>query len=98
MKIGITAKDNGSIRRTQLKKDKKKIGEALLEALGELVLMLIFFGIGILIIRLFGIEFDSSVLDDDLIILIGIIACAVVFAIVWILVQWLKKIIKGNRK
>ena len=72
--------------------------DTILEIVGEIVLTLIFFGIGALIVRAFGVGFDSSVLDDDLIILIGIIACAVVFAIVWILVQWLKKIIKGNRK
>ena len=72
--------------------------DTILEIVGEIALTLIFFGIGALIVRAFGIEFDSSVLDDDLIILIGIIACAVVFAIVWILVQWFKKIIKGNRK
>ena len=81
-----------------MKKDKKKIGEALLEALGELVLMLIFFGIGILIVRLFGVELDSSGLDDDLIILIGIIAFVVIFAIIWIMVQWIKKIIRNKRK
>ncbi|MBR6680113.1 MAG: hypothetical protein IKL59_02510 [Clostridia bacterium] len=80
-----------------MKKDKKKIGEALLEALGELVLMLIFFGIGILIMGLFGVELDSSGLDDELIILIGIIACAVIFAIIWIAVQWIKKIIRIKR-
>ena len=81
-----------------MKKDKKKIGEALLEALGELVLMLIFFGIGILIVRLFGVELDSSKSDDDLIVLIGIISCVVIFAIIWILVQWLKKIITNKHK
>lgn len=79
-----------------MKKDKKKIGEALLEALGELVLMLIFFGIGILIMGLFGVELDSPGLDDELIILSGIIAFVVIFAIIWIPLQWIKKIIKSK--
>ena len=77
-----------------MKKDKKKLKEAFFEGLLEIVLTLIFFGIGALIVSAFRVELDSPNIDFDLIILLGI----VVFGIVCSLVQWLKKIIKGKQK
>ena len=75
----------------------RKTKEALCEGLLEIILTLIFFGIGALIISAFGIELDAPNLDFDLIVLLGIIALAVVFVLVFTLVKWLKKIIKGKR-
>ena len=81
-----------------MKKDKGKLKEALLEGLLEIVLTLIFFGIGALIVSAFGVEFDSPNFDFDLIVLLGIIVFVVVFGLVYALVQWLKKKIRGKQK
>ena len=81
-----------------MKKDKQKLKEAFFEGLLEIVLTLIFFGIGALIIRAFGVELDSPNIDFDLIILLGIIVPIVVFGIVCALVQWFKKTIKNKHK
>ena len=77
-----------------MKKDKKKLKEAFFEGLLEIVLTLIFFGIGALVVSAFGVELDSPNIDFDLIVLLGIIVPVLVCA----LVQWLKKIIKGKQK
>ena len=81
-----------------MKKDKKKLKEAFLEGILEIVLILIFFGIGALIVSAFGIELDSASIDSDWIILLGIIVLLVVFGLVFALVQWLKKIIGDKQK
>ena len=75
----------------------KKTKEALCEGLLEIILTLIFFGIGALIISAFGIELDAPNIDFDLIVLLGIIVPAVALIFVFALVKWLKKIIKGKR-
>ena len=77
-----------------MKKDKKKLKEAFFEGLLEIVLTLIFFGIGALVVSAFGAELDSPNIDFDLIVLLGIIVPVVVLGLVCALVQWLKKIIK----
>ena len=79
-----------------MKKDKKKLKEALLEGLLEIVLTLIFFGIGALIFSAFGVKLDSPSVDFDLIVLLGIVVPVVVFGLIFALVQWLKKIIEGK--
>ena len=81
-----------------MKKDKKKLKEAFSEGLLEIVLTLIFFGIGALIVSAFGVELDSPNIDFDLIVLLGIIVPVVVLGLVCALVQWLKKTIKGKQK
>ena len=60
----------------------------------EIIVPLVFFGIGALIVGAFGAESDLPNIDFNLICLLGI----VVFVIVSKLVQWFKKIIKCNRK
>ena len=81
-----------------MKKDKKKLKEAFFEGLLELVLTVIFFGIGALIFSAFGVELDSPNIDFDLIVLLGIVVLLVSFGIVYSLVQWMKKIIKGKQE
>ena len=75
----------------------RKTKEALCEGLLEIILTLIFFGIGALIISAFGIELDAPNIDFDLIVLLGIIVPAVALIFAFALVKWLKKIIKGKR-
>ena len=72
-----------------MKKDKNNFKENLLEGLLELIFSLIFFGIGALLLRLFGVEIDSPKLDFELITLIGILAL-VFLAIIFSLVKWIK--------
>jgi len=55
---------------------------------------LIFFGIGALIVRAFGARLDLTGLDDDLIILIGIVVLTVILGIIFALVKLIKKIMK----
>ncbi len=81
-----------------MKKDKKKLKEAFLDGLLEIVLTLVFFGIGALIIGAFGIKLDSPSMDFDLIVLLGIVVPVVGFGIVYALVKWFKKIIKRKEK
>lgn len=80
-----------------MKKDKKNIGWALLEGLGELVLTLLCLGIGIFIVSLFGVDFESPNIDYDLIILLGLVVFFVILGIICAFVQWIKKIFRGKR-
>ncbi len=79
-----------------MKRTKKEIGMALLEGLCELVLALICFGIGALLLHLFGVDFTSADIDFDLIILIGVGVFFAVFIAVYFLVQWIKKRLGGK--
>ena len=81
-----------------MKKDKKKLKEVLFVGLLEIVVTLIFFGIGALIVGAFGVELDSPNIDLDLIILLGLIVFAVVFGIISALVERLKKMSKSKQK
>jgi hypothetical protein len=81
-----------------MKNNKKRIAEGLLDGLAELVLTLIFFGIGAYIVSLFGVDFNSPDVDHDLIVLLGIVAFFVIFVIAYALIRWVKKIIRGKFK
>jgi len=81
-----------------MKKDKKKIGWALLEGLGELLLTLLCLAIGIFIVSLFGVDFESPDIEYDLIILLGLAVFFVIFGVVCALFQLFKKTIKGKRR
>ena len=74
-----------------MKFDKKKLSEELLEGLLEIILSLVFFGIGAFIVSLFGVKIDFSELDGDLIILLGILVFAVVFGGIYALVRYFNK-------
>ena len=77
-----------------MKRTKKEILTALLEGLCELALTLICFGIGALLLHLFGVDITSTDIDFDLIILIGVGIFLALFIGAYFLVQW----IKGKRK
>lgn len=75
-----------------MKKDKSKIKEAVLEGILEIILTAVCFGIGALIFSLLGIKIDSPNIDFETIVLLGIIAPVLLFAIINGVVQWVKKI------
>lgn len=77
-----------------MKRTKKEILTALLEGLCELALSLICFGIGALLLHLFGVDITSTDIDFDLIILIGVGIFLALFIGAYFLVQW----ITGKRK
>lgn len=68
----------------------KKSGclEAIGEIIAEIILTLVFFGIGTLVMKLFGIELDGESTDGDLLILVGIGAIAAVIGL-FVLAAWL---------
>lgn len=74
-----------------MKIDKNRLRENLSEALVELILTVIFFGIGAAVVSLFGVDWNSETMDSDLIILIGIVGVVLSFSIVYVLVKLFKK-------
>lgn len=81
-----------------MKNGKKDIIGSLLSELGELAIAVFFFGVGALILGLFGVKVDFIKIDFEWIILIGIGAFLVVFAVVFLLVRLVKKLLKSKRK
>ena len=79
-----------------MKKYKNKFRAILLEGLAEIGLTLICFGVGSLIFTLFGAELDSSNIDSDLIVLLGIAVIIVIFGVSFAFVQWFKKRISNK--
>ena len=77
-----------------MKKDKKQIGWAVLEVLGELVLTLLCMAIGAVIVGMFGVDLTSENTDFDLITLLGLVIFFAILAIIGCLIHWIKKIIK----
>ena len=73
-----------------MKRTKKQIGAALLEGLGELLLTLFCFGIGALIVRLFGADVFN--IDSELLILLGVAVFLAIFTAVYFLIQWIKRL------
>lgn len=70
----------------------KRIGGAVCEIVGELLLTLIFFGVGALVIAL---VFDSSKIekiDSDLTVLIGVAVFLLLFAAVVAIVKIVKRL------
>ena len=73
------------------KVNKEKLRDGFIEALIEIALTLVLFGIGALIVSLFGIKLDDSEIDSDLIVLIGFVAVAVVIAAIYLTVRAVRK-------
>ena len=74
-----------------MKNNKKRNKEALFEALLEVIFSLVFFGIGMLILSLFGVNCDSSDIDGDLVVLVGVVAFFAIIGISFALIKWIKK-------
>ena len=80
------------------KKRKRKLLGALLEALGEIFGTFLFFGVGAVILALFGVNIDADALDFDLIVLIGIVAPIGILLVICAFVQYVKKAFRGKPK
>ncbi|MBQ8433443.1 MAG: hypothetical protein IJX23_01375 [Clostridia bacterium] len=77
-----------------MNKQKTKFGEALLEALLEILLVIICFAVGAFVMHLFGVDFAE--IDADLLILIGIAIFVVLFVLVSFVVKGIKKLSNKN--
>ncbi|MBO5287719.1 MAG: hypothetical protein J6B34_06290 [Clostridia bacterium] len=78
---------------------KKKIISVLLEVLCELIITVVCFGIGALIISLFGVDYQWISENADLIILIGVAVFIIVFVAIYATIQKVKgKLEKLRRK
>ena len=77
-----------------MKRTDKHTWMDLLEGLGEILLTVLCLGIGIFIIDLFGVDFESLDMDYDVIILIGLVVFFPVFGCASAFVEWIKKIIR----
>ena len=80
-----------------MKSKKRKIREALVEALLEIVLTAICLALGALVLHLFGVDFSLWATDTDTLILTGVFAFFFVLFLVCIIVQWAKSIAKSKR-
>ena len=80
-----------------MKKDRKHIGKALLEGLGEIALTLVCLVLGAAIVSLFGGDVNFSETDPDLLILLGIFVSLSIFIIIYYVVQWIKKKAESNK-
>ncbi|MBQ2710843.1 MAG: hypothetical protein IJD47_02930 [Clostridia bacterium] len=79
-----------------MKPKKRKIREALVEALLEIVLTAICLALGALVLHLFVVDFSLWETDPDTLILIGVFAFFFVLLLVCIIVQWAKSIAKSK--
>ena len=64
-----------------MKKNKSQRKETFMDALLELVITLVLFGLGVLVLALFGIGVDA--VDGDLVMLIGIGVFALLGGVIW---------------
>lgn len=80
------------------KKIWRKIGEAVLEIFGELLVLLIFFAIGWGCLFLIGQKDNLTDWDPELIMVLGILAVLVLAAIVFFIVVIVKNIIRKKKK
>ena len=74
-----------------MKKGKRRFGEALSEAVCELLLTLLFFGVGALVVCLCDGNLNVLALDLEWIVLIGLAVTALIFGVVYLIVRWVKK-------
>lgn len=72
-------------------KTKEKLKEGCGEAVAEIVLSLIFCAIGAGVLALLGVSLSVEWLDEDLVMLIGILAIAIPAAIIFAVVHTVRK-------
>ena len=73
-------------------KKTSRFREIMLEIICELALTLVCFGLGALILHLFGVDGKSLLdMDSDLVVLVGVGMILAIFVAVYFLVQFIKK-------
>ena len=70
----------------------KKLGEVILEFLGELIVAVIFFAIGVGIMALLGNSDALETMDSDLLTLLGALAVLAAFGILFAVIAIIRKI------
>ena len=68
-----------------------RLGEGAIELVLEIVITAVFFGVGALILWLFGVNIDFESADLDLIVLVGVAVFFAVFAVVAVIVKAIGK-------
>ncbi len=79
-------------------KNKNETRSALIEGLIEIGLTLVIFVIGVIVFKLLGADMDSSYINDESILLVGILVPIAILWIVSVLVQLFKKVIHKKDK
>lgn len=81
-----------------MKIDMKKFKEGCGEAIAEILLSLLLFGIGVVVLSLLGVDTDAEWLDGDLMMLIGLGAVIVPVGIIFAVIHIMRKRKKRNIK
>ena len=81
-----------------MKIDMKKFKEGCGEAIAEILLSLLLFGIGVVVLSLLGVDTDAEWLDSDLMMLIGLCAVIVPVGIIFAVIHIMRKRKKRNIK
>ena len=81
-----------------MKIDMKKFKEGCGEAVAEILLSLLLFGIGVVVLSLLGVDTDAEWLDGDLMMLIGLCAVIVPVGIIFAVIHIMRKRKKRNIK
>lgn len=81
-----------------MKIDMKKFKEGCGEAVAEILLSLLLFGIGVVVLSLLGVDTDAEWLDSDLMMLIGLCAVIVPVGIIFAVIHIMRKRKKRNIK
>lgn len=81
-----------------MKIDMKKFKEGCGEAIAEILLSLLLFGIGVVVLSLLGVDTDAEWLDGDLMMLIGLCAVIVPLGIIFAVIHIMRKRKKRNIK
>ena len=74
-----------------MKIDMKKFKEGCGEAVAEILLSLLLFGIGAVVLSVFGTDIDAEWLDGDLMMLIGLCAVIVPVGIIFAVIHIMRK-------
>ena len=81
-----------------MKIDMKKFKEGCGEVIAEILLSLLFFGIGVVVLSLLGVDTDAEWLDGELVMLIGLCAVIIPVGIIFAALHILRKRKKRNIK
>ena len=81
-----------------MKIDMKKFKEGCGEAIAEILLSLLLFGIGAVVLSVFGTDMDAEWLDGDIMMLIGLCAVIVPLGIIFAVIHIMRKRKKRNIK